>query len=33
LLTDPNVRPELKGEARAMAIMPLVTWTPEVMGE
>jgi hypothetical protein len=26
-----RIRPELKGEARAMATLPLVTWTPEVM--
>jgi hypothetical protein len=26
-----RIRPELKGEARAMASLPLVTWTPEVM--
>lgn len=26
-----RVRPELKGEARAMATLPLVTWTPKVM--
>jgi hypothetical protein len=26
-----RIRPELKGEARAMAILPLVTWTPKVM--
>jgi len=26
-----QIRPELKGEARAMATIPLVTWTPKVM--
>jgi len=26
-----RIRPELKGEARAMATLPLVTWTPKVM--
>ncbi|MDO8680861.1 MAG: hypothetical protein Q7R30_20265 [Acidobacteriota bacterium] len=26
-----QIRPELKGEARAMATLPLATWTPEVM--
>ena len=31
LLMDNNLRPELNGEARAIAIHPLVTWTPEVM--
>jgi len=33
LLSDRTgqIRPELKGEARAMATLPLVTWTPKVM--
>lgn len=26
-----KIRPELQGKARAMATLPLVTWTPEVM--
>lgn len=26
-----RIRPALKGEARAMATLPLVTWTPKVM--
>ena len=26
-----RIRPELKGEARAMATLPLVMWTPKVM--
>jgi hypothetical protein len=26
-----RLRPDLKGEARAMASVPLITWTPEVM--
>ena len=28
---DRHIRPELTGKARAMATLPLVTWTPEVM--
>ncbi|MEK9135927.1 MAG: hypothetical protein AAB393_02290 [Bacteroidota bacterium] len=28
-----QVRPELKGEARALATLPVATWTPEVMKE
>jgi len=33
LATDRSgqIRPELKGEARAMVTLPLITWTPEVM--
>lgn len=33
LVTNPNTRPELKGEAWAHAILPLITWTPIVMKE
>jgi len=33
LVTNPNVRPELKGEARFLAECPLVTWKPIVMKE
>jgi len=31
LETDPNFRPELKGEARWKATSPIVDWKPEVM--
>jgi hypothetical protein len=31
LETDPNFRPELKGEARWKATRPIVDWKPEVM--
>jgi hypothetical protein len=31
LMTDPNSRPELQGEARFLAERPIVEWKPEVM--
>lgn len=31
LMTDRNWRPELTGEARAMAELPIAEWKPEVM--
>lgn len=31
LLMDRTKRPDLKGEARAIATLPLATWTPKVM--
>ena len=31
LMTDPNYKPELKGEARFLAEKPIVDWKPEVM--
>lgn len=31
LLTDSAQRPELKGEARFLAMRPIMQWTPEVM--
>ena len=30
-LATSNARPELTGQARAMAALPLITWTPDVM--
>jgi len=32
LITDPNSRPDLTGEARAKAELPIIDWKPEVMG-
>jgi len=31
LMTDPNSKPNLKGEARAMAELPIIDWKPEIM--
>lgn len=31
LMTDPNNRPELQGEARFLAERPIIEWKPEVM--
>jgi len=31
LMTNRNTRPELTGEARAKAMIPLITWTPKAM--
>jgi len=31
LMTDPNFRPELQGEARFLAEKPIIEWKPEVM--
>lgn len=31
LQTEPSYRPELKGEARWKAVMPIIDWKPEVM--
>jgi len=31
IMVDPDCKPELKGEARAKAMMPIVDWKPEVM--
>lgn len=31
LMTDPNSRPELRGEARFLAERPIAEWKPEVM--
>ena len=31
LLLDRDIRPDLQGEARALATLPLATWTPKVM--
>lgn len=31
LATDNSSQPELTGEARALAMIPMATWTPEVM--
>lgn len=31
LMTDPNYKPELKGEARYLAEKPIVEWKPEIM--
>lgn len=33
LENSPEIMPELKGEARFLAVQPLVTWTPQVMVE
>lgn len=31
LITDSNYKPELHGEARAMAEMPIIDWKPDIM--
>jgi len=31
LMTDPNYKPELKGEARFLAEKPIIDWKPEIM--
>lgn len=31
LLREPSLRPDLQGQAYAMEVVPLITWTPEVM--
>lgn len=31
LITDPDSRPDLTGEARAKAELPIISWKPEVM--
>ena len=31
LIMDPNLRPDLTGEARAKAELPIISWKPEVM--
>jgi hypothetical protein len=31
LLTDPKIRPDLQGEARFLAMKPIMQWKPEVL--